>query len=876
MNDRASSHRAGHPAPAFAPAIGLREVLEASPDFVFCCDAWGRFAWVSASFEQLAGWRATELVGQPFTKLVSAGERVGAVRAYLRQRRRSRPVEDRRLTIVRSDGTELPVKARVRLYERPDGDAYFVGIAREASPAAEAAVPQAAPQPAPMAPGDAFAADEALAAATAAVENATAATAAAEERAKALASRLEEVTSQSQMKGEFLATLSHEVRAPLDGMIGLTNRLLQNGLDTAQRQMVDEILRSSQTLMALVCEAVDYSRIENGGMAPECIDFDLRVGLEQASARLQADAAAHGTAFDTLVEALVPSRLQGDPGRLRQVLVNLGQNVLKANEGGRVRLHLARDREDDTHVTVRFRFESVADTGASGAPDDASSREGGTALALAIARRLVERMGGTLDPENTIARGGSCGFRLTFEKQSHAVTPPVQADVQLRGLRMLVADGAEAECRTTSEILGAWGVSVDSAGNGLEALEMVRNAAAEGRSYSVAIVDMQLDGLDGEAVGSAIRSDHDLDSTLLMLTTRVGRPGDAARMKEMGFSAYLVKPLEVSQLFEAIAEVVASGRSSVPMSERALVTRHSLAEAKRGRLRILLVEDDVVNQLVTQSALNRVGYNVEIASNGRAAIELTENQHWDLILMDTQMPGLDGYRATEAIRARERFSNRTPILGLTGDSSFSTDREKCLAAGMDEVFRKPIDLAEVTTAVERWTLRGDARQSDAGEPAHQPAHVFTVVSSSFEPPAEPPREEPHDGPTEAVAVTLEAPEGPAIDLEQLNTASMGLPALRTSLLHTYLDDVYPRLERLSQAVGSADTRRVEFEAHGLRGMCATIGATGCMALFGEIESAARDDRLEDATRYLEPARREVDRTEEFIRRLERIVSQQAA
>jgi len=328
----------------------------------------------------------------------------------------------------------------------------------------------------------------------------------------------------------------------------------------------------------------------------------------------------------------------------------------------------------------------------------------------------------------------------------------------------------------------------------------------------------------------------------------------------------------MSQLFDAVAEVVASGRSSVPRSERALVTRHSLAEAKRGRLRILLVEDDVVNQLVTQSALNRVGYNVEIASNGRVAIEMTENQHWDLILMDTQMPGLDGYRATEAIRARERFSNRTPILGLTGDSSFSTDREKCLAAGMDEVFRKPIDLAELTTAVERWTLRGDARASESADPSRPHAHVFTVVSSHFDPPAETRREDP----AAEVASALELPDGPAIDLEQLNTASMGLPALRTSLLHTYLDDVYPRLDRLEKAIESSDAHRVEFEAHGLRGMCATIGASVCMTLFGEIESAARDGRLPEAVQHLEPARNAVRRTEEFIQRLERIVSDQAA
>lgn len=874
MNDRPTTHRAGH-VPAFAPAIGLREVLESSPDLVFCCDAWGRFAWVSSSFEYLAGWRATELVGQPFTKLLPEPERAGAVRAFLRQRRRSSPTAERGLTLVRSDGSKLELSARVRLYERPDGDSYYVGVARERVRAAIAP----APRPSPAPEWETNAADEAMALATATVADATAAAAAAEDRVKSLEAQLDDVRTQSQMKGEFLATLSHEVRTPMNGVVSLAHKLLQTDLDGAQRQMVDAILGSSQTLMVLVSDALDYSRLETGGATVDRIDFDLRVAMEQVVTSLVPAAEARGLVFDARVEALVPSRVKGDPGRLRQVLLNLGQNAIRFADEGRVVLRVEREREDDTHVTVTFRVESAGDARAAGrsgeAPEgaDGSRRPGGSALALAIARRLVERMGGQVGVENQFARGNSFWFRLRLEKQPQAAAAPAAPEVSLRGLRVLVADGEGNERLATSEVLAAWGVSAEATSNGLEALQLIRQAAAEGRPYAVAIIGQQLDGLDGEALGSAVRADSDLDSTQLMLTTRSGQPGDAARMKEMGFAAYLVKPLEVAQMFDALSEVVASGRSPVPASERPLVTRHSLAEAKRGRLRILLVEDDVVNQLVTQSALNRVGYNVEIAANGRVAIELTENQHWDLILMDTQMPSLDGYRATEAIRARERGSSRTPILGLTGDSSFSTDREKCLAAGMDDVFRKPIDLAELTTAVERWTVRGDARPGEMTEPAHGHSRVFTVVSSHFDPPAAVARAEdapaPHFDP-------LDLPEGPAIDLEQLNTASMGLPALRTSLLHTYLDDVYPRLERLTQAIDSGDPRRVEFEAHGLRGMCATIGASACTMLFGEMESAAREERVAEAREYLDAARTAVQHTEAFIQRLERILTAEAA
>lgn len=871
MNDRAPNHRAGHQVPAFAPAIGLREVLEASPDFVFCCDAWGRFAWVSTAFEHLAGWRSADLVGQSFTKFVPQPERAGAMRAFLRQRRRAKPLADRDLSLLKSDGSAIAMSVRTRLYESPGGDTYVIGIARER-------VAAAAPARAGGASSQ-VAFDVAMGQATAAVSDATAEANAAAGRAKALEAQLDLARSQSQMKGEFLATLSHEVRTPMNGVISLAQKLLQSGLDNGQRQMVDAILGSSQTLLALVGDALDYSRLETGGMAVDAIDFDLRVALEQVATNLAPAAEARALGFEVRFDALVPSRLKGDPGRLRQVLLNLGQDAIRFSESGRVQVRIERESEDDTHVAILFRVDNIVPEVPATSVVSGARKSGGSALALAIARRLVERMGGQMGPENPLAAAASFSFRLKLEKQAAAVAKPAPSEVQLRGLRVLVADGDVNELKSTSEVLGAWGVATDSAANGLEALQMLRQAAAEGKPYAVAVLDLQLDGLDGEALGSAVRADSDLDSTLLMLTTRVGRPGDAMRMKEMGFSAYLVKPLEVSQMFDALAEVVAGGHSKLPPAERPLVTRHSLAEAKRGRLRILLVEDDVVNQLVTQSALNRVGYNVEIAANGRVAIELTEDRPWDLILMDTQMPGLDGYRATEAIRARERGSRRTPILGLTGDSSFSTDREKCLAAGMDDVFRKPIDLVELTTAVERWTVRGDQRTGDSSEAPRDSAPVLTVVSSAFEPPAPAPATaaaRPSAPAPHVPHAPVELPEGPAIDLEQLNTASMGLPALRTSLLHTYLDDVYTRLERLTTALDSGNSQRVEFEAHGLRGMCATIGATACTTLFGEMEYAAREDRVQDARAYLETSREAVRRTEEYIHRLERIVSEKAA
>jgi CheY-like chemotaxis protein/HPt (histidine-containing phosphotransfer) domain-containing protein len=283
-----------------------------------------------------------------------------------------------------------------------------------------------------------------------------------------------------------------------------------------------------------------------------------------------------------------------------------------------------------------------------------------------------------------------------------------------------------------------------------------------------------------------------------------------------------------------------------------------------------------VNQLVTTSALHRVGYNVEVAHNGHRAIELTEGERWDLILMDMQMPDLDGCRTTSAIRARERGAWRTPILGLTANADNKADRDRCIAAGMDTVLGKPINLELLTTLVEKYTSR-DGR---AFEPEAQSTATpkLTVISSHFDAPAVEPAVKLELVP--AVAGSDDGlpplPDGPAIDLEQLEAACMGLPALRSSLLHTYLIDIPGRLERLRFAFDAGDLRRIEFEAHGLRGMCATIGATGCTVLFGEMEDRARSDRLDAARVLLEPAITEATRTEQFIRRFDQIIAREAA
>jgi PAS domain S-box-containing protein len=876
--------------PAFAPAIGLREVLEAAPDLIFCCDSSGRFAWASSTFESLAGHRASDLVGQFATELLPAPDRVRFVRTFRRQLRRSTPHLAGDFTLQRPDGPVVHVAVRVRLYERADGERYFVGVARECAAPGIAQPPAVDAHAAFAPPAFAFepaAAPEHVAAEVPAQEAGAdpAEVAMLEARVRELQIQIDEAREGDRLKREVLATLSQEIRPPMDAVFGTAATLLETALAPEQRRAVETIQNASQTLMNLVGDAYDHAQLETGQMAIENLEFDLRVTAQQVSGLLAPLAEAHGLGFDLRVEPLVPSRLKGDPGRLRQVLLNLGGNAIRLADSGRVELRMERESEDDSLVTLLFR---VKDPGTSpgaerrarifrehGRDEPESLRVAATPeLGLSVSRRLVHLMGGLVGVDALPEGGRVFWFRLSFEKQAMRAAPPAQAVVRLRDLRVLVADGTQSERRQHAGIVSAWGCEVVEAEHGIDALERIREAATLGRPFDVALLDMGLDGLDGESLASAVRADHALDATRLVMTTRLGRPGDALRARELGFAGYLVKPLDASQLFDALTELVSSPAARSESEPRPLVTRHSLAEAKRARVRILLVEDDAVNQLVTQSALNRVGFHVEAATSGRQVIERTENEQWDLVLLDVQLRDLDGPRLTTAIRARERGAWRTPIVGLSYSEVTPAERERCLAAGMDELFGRPTDLAELAAAVERWTARVESRLAEgvADEaPARESPARLTVVSAKFEPPAPVPL------PVSREPLQLpEPPQGPAIDIEQLNVASMGVPALRASMLTTFVADLFPRLQAFEQGVESADTEAVEAEAARLRRMCTTVGASGCARLFGVAEDWARSGRPDQVARLLPLIVQEVRRAEEFVTRLEHMVDRDAA
>ena len=713
-------------------------------------------------------------------------------------------------------------------------------------------------------------------------------------------------------RSDHFASVSHEIRTPMNGIIGMAQLLLESEIEAEHREMIEVIRSSGHSLLAIINDALEFSRIDAGRIEIESMDFDLRVTVEQVAALLAPIAGDKGLQFEVQVGPDVPSRVKGDPGRLRQVLLNLATNAFKFTDSGTVRVRVERVNERDDTVSLRF---TIASLGSGFRPehvngvlqsfaqaDPATARRyGGVGLGLYVSRRLVTLMQGGVGIDTGESGSAAMWFELSLQKQAGSRVPVAeQAAVELSGVRVLLVDPASALRQSTAEMLEAWGARVDQASNHDDALSKLRLASEAGDPVQVALIDIQLGWVSGEALGAEIRRDTALQGTRTMLLTSVGRKGDAQLAMRAGFSAYLIKPVPWSELYDALAEVLRRPSAPLESTESGLVTRHSLAEARRGRFRVLLVEDDPVNRLVTEWALRRHGYVFDSVERAGEALELCARNHYDLVLMDLHIPDMDGYKATSALRARERGGARMPIVAMTGNA-LPGERERCLAAGMDDYLTKPIDLGLLVESVERWThgrqqesagVRAATGGMGAAIPVSEPASVhasnaimpearLTESARSPASTAAAPRisivgraeydrmRMPDCGTGETQAASpmpewAEPAQGDPIDFDRLNDTSMGIPGLREALLNTFLGDVNERVERLGEALAARDARRVEFEAHGLKGMAATIGARHCVGAFTELERCGRESDLGMAQPPLDRARVEVERVRAYI------------